>query len=507
MSPDQPPKPTIPFALIAKQASAIRLTAVDERAEAMGLQPRLTLAAARARVPELEAVEADPAADARLLANLAEACRRYTPALALDPPDALDLDITGAGHLFGGEAALIAAVEARFAAAGFSIRCAVASNPAAAYAFARYPAPTAGTEVERLTQMPIIALRLEPDAAEVLNKLGLRRIGQLLALPRADLALRLGPGVLDRLDMACGRRVEALPLVAEVPPFLVEARLFEPVCTELQVMDICLRLAARLCSHLLDKGVGGRRFGLELFRVDGAIKRIEVQSSIALADPARIAGLFGERLAALNEGLEADFGFDQARLWALNTHRLKPGTADLLRQGDGEGDFLAFLDRVRARFGAGVVKRFAPALESRLPEAAVRRASADRAGSESWREDELRYDGVPLRPLTLFAPPQPISAIAGVPEDPPVHFVWRKVSRQVVCAEGPERIAAEWWRTEEPDEAKEQGADCVVSPASCLPIRDYYRLEDVQGRRYWVFREGLYAADAPPRWFLHGLFA
>ncbi len=486
---------------------------MDETAQALGLQPGFTLAAARARVPELKVEDADPAADAILLRQLAEACRRYTPAVSLDPPDALNLDITGAAHLFGGEDNLLAQLRERFQTAGVSTRCAAASNPAAAYAFARYPTCAEGEEADRLANLPVAALRLEDEATDVLQKLGLRRIRQLIDLPRASVALRLKPETLQRLDVALGESVTTLKFIAEVAPFLTEARLFDPISNEAQVMQVCLRLARRLSDQLQQTGVGGRVFALDLFRVDGAVKRVEVQASRPLANPPRIAALFVERLAALNEGLEADFGFDLLRLGALRVDRMQPRPGDLLTQGDGEGDFLAFVDRVRARFGEGVVKRFAPALESRLPEAAVRETPAALVGDPLWAgEASARYEGVPLRPVTLFSPPQPISAIAGVPEDPPASFIWRKVRRQVVCAEGPERIAGEWWRIREPcaqggeDEAPNQAREDATSKA-LAPIRDYYRLEDAQGRRYWVFREGLYAPTAPPRWYLHGLFA
>ena len=496
-------QPSIPFALIVRQGSAIRLDAVDPVAEALNLQAGLTLAAARARVPELRVENADPAADALLLARLAEVCRRYTPAVALDPPDALNLDITGAAHLFGGESGLLLDIHRRFERSGLSVRTAAAATPAAAFAFARFDGQASGSEAERLAALPVSALRLDPDATWVLHRLGLRRIGQVQALPRSSLALRLGPKALDRLDAAFGLRAEALAFVEEIPPFMVEARLAEPVSDEAAVLALCLQLAGHLSQHLQDAGVGGRQFGLELFRVDGAVKRLEVQASRALISPARIAALFHERLAALNEGLEADFGFDLLRLWAVSTDRLRHATAELLAGQDGEGDFLAFLDRVRARFGANAVQQFVPASESRLPENAIRRVEVGTGRSQTWSaEESARYDGALLRPLTLFSPPHPITATAGVPEDPPVQFVWRRVLRMIVRAEGPERMAAEWWRTPEAEPVEEGLEENAASP-----IRDYYRLEDGEGRRYWVFREGLYAPGVSPRWFLHGLFA
>ncbi len=97
----------------------------------------------------------------------------------------------------------------------------------------------------------------------------------------------------------------------------------------------------------------------------------------------------------------------------------------------------------------------------------------------------------PARPLYLFDPPLPIETLAEVPEGPPLLFRWRRVQHQVARAEGPERIAPEWWR---------RGEDSLT--------RDYYRVEDSEGRRFWLFREGLYGRESSePHWFIHGLFA
>ena len=97
----------------------------------------------------------------------------------------------------------------------------------------------------------------------------------------------------------------------------------------------------------------------------------------------------------------------------------------------------------------------------------------------------------PLRPFHLFDPPQPIEVIAEVPDGPPHQFRWRRATHAVRRYEGPERIAAEWWRR------RDNGG----------LTRDYYRVEDVHGRRYWLFRHGLYDEKPDPRWYIHGVFA
>jgi protein ImuB len=472
------------------QKNALRLAAVDEAAAREGLAVGMTLADARARTPQVAVAHAEPAADRALLTRLGEACRRYTPALALHAPDGLDLDLTGCAALFGGEAPMMTAMLRRMQGAGLAVRAAVADAPAQAYALARFGAGgivPVGAGQAALSPLPVAALGLDPAACAVLRGLGLYRVEQILPLPRAALAKRLGSAMLDRLDQALGRRADPLQMRLERPPFLAERRLLEPICEGETVLRVAGDLAADLAQQLEARGLGGRRFGLELFRVDGAIRRLAVAAGRPLRDPARIVALFTERLAGLNDGLEADFGFDQLRLAAEVAEPMDVSTSDALA-GPAPGSGLADLaDRIAARTGA-VARRAAPADRHRPEHADVLtplRPKADWSG-----EAPLRFEDAPLRPLRLFDPPEPIVvAAAELPEGPPARFTWRRVSRTVVRAEGPERIEAAWGRNE-----------------AEAPPRDYYRLEDEVGRRYWVFRQGHYRADAEPLWRLHGLF-
>lgn len=514
-----PHPPLAPLALIAKRDNTLRLAAMDEAALALGLEVGLPLAAARARAPELTVLDADPAADRAVLAAIGEACRRYTPALSLDPPEGVHLDITGAAPLFGGEDALIADLTARLRRQGFTARTGVADTLGLAWALAHYGDPRRPTAVEAL---PVAALRLDPDSVGVLHRLGLRRVGPILAMPRPALARRLGEHLLHRLDETLGFRGAAVALVPEPEPFYVQHRLAEPIALEHQVLRLIAWLAERLAERLDRRRVGGRTFALELFRVDGARKRLLVQAGRPLRDPRRIAALFTERLAGLNEGLEADFGFDLLRLSADGAEPIGAGTGDLLGAPD-DGDFVALIDRLSVRHGPVAVRRLAPDPQSRIPEQAVKTTALTDKAADGWKDEmPAVYNGVLLRPATLFAPPQPIEAIAGVPEDPPERFSWRRLSHRVVRAEGPERIAWEWWRGAEPERAAEEDARTRLSakppapandgllgslqPAPDRAFRDYYRVEDDQGRRFWVFREGAFAPGLRPRWFLHGLF-
>ncbi len=474
--------------VVETQKTALRLTALDETASAQGLSPGMTLSDARARVPGLAVAQADPAADLALLMHMSEACRRFTPALALQPPDGLDLDVTGCAALFGGEARLLMAAGAVVQRAGLRLRSALADTPALAYAAARFGAGgvvAAGGGPALLAPLPVEALRLESQGCTVLRQLGFKRIGQLMALPRPALARRLGPEALHRLDEALGARASPLELRLEAPVFRAERRLFEPISEAEQVMQVTGDLAIDLVVQLEGRAVGGRGFALELFRVDGAVRRLCVAASRPLRHPGRIAALFAERLAGLNDGLQADFGFDQLRLTAERTQPLQACAADLLQEAAAPGAVEALADRLAARSGAPAL-RLAPA-DLHTPEASDVPLPLDAAApwtmAGAAAAEPLRFLDTPLRPLRLFRPPQPISVTAaGLPEGAPGRFTWRRVTRTIVRAEGPERLEPEWAR----------------HPAD-LCVRDYYRLEDEAGRRYWVFRQGRYDAPKPVR--------
>jgi protein ImuB len=509
--PKAPASKTPHLVVFEKQANALRIAALDAAAEREGLVKGLMLTDARAQVPNLRAVEAQPEADAAWLAAAAEACRRYTPALEVGPPDGVMLNVTGSLALFGGETALIAEIAARFAAKGFSLRCGLADTPALAWALARFaddPVAPPGVREAALAPLPVEALGLGAEAGHVLRRLGLRRCGQLMSGPRAPLAKRLGEEVLERLDQVLGHRATALDLKLEIPPYLAEKRLASPMTATEEVLARIRQLARVLGVRLEGEGLGARGFRLELHRVDGAIKRLEVWASLPLRTPARVAALFAERIEALNEGLEADYGFYLVRLEALRPQPAQSRPASLIPDGsEAEAGFAALIDRLSARLGPGAVRRLVPAPETRLPEASARALPFDPAAPAAWTFDPLRDEGSPLRPLTLFDPPQPIEVVAEVPEEPPAAFTWRRVRHVIAAAEGPERIDREWSRATE------------------RRVRDYYRLEDQDGRRFWVFREGRWWGEADqdmpfdpeaaeilekppePRWFLHGLFA
>jgi protein ImuB len=477
----------------------MRLTALDEASEGLGLKRGQGLAEARAMYPDLDLHDEDGAADRALLDAIADWCDRYTPLVALDGDDGLFLDITGCAHLFGGEEALLKDLLGRLGQMGFDARGAISSSPGLSWAVCRYGRGGVISDHavrEALAPLPVAALRLPEALVSGLQKLGLKRIGDLFPLPRAPLVRRFGAQLLLRLDQAMGANEEAVSPRRPVAPLSVERRLVEPVQAQEEILQMADQIALSLKSDLEARGAGGRLFELVLFRVDGRVFRIRAGTSQPLRDPKRIARLFSERLASLQDDLDAGYGFELLRLNVLHHDVLQDVQDDFAGKRQDEVLLADFIDRVSARFGTDCLTtpRQQP---SHIPERAdvFMPAIALKAGAvPSGRPDAvapLPYQPTTLRPLRLFRYPEPMEAFAAtVPDGPPQRFRWRKVVHEVVRAEGPERISSEWWR-DEPDGDE----------------RDYFRLESETGRRFWVFRKGRYngAKDAP-LWRVHGIF-
>ncbi len=482
------------------ESNTRRIAALDARARELKLRVGMGIAEARAMHPSIEIVEAEPEADRRLLDGLADWCDRYTPLVALDGADGLFLDITGCAHLFGGERAMLDDLLNRFFHQGFDVRAGLASTPGAAWAAARFASASMippGEEEELLAALPLAALRLAPATRAGLESVGLRTSGAVLAAPRAPLVRRFGREVVLRLDQALGRVQEAISPRLPVPPLSAERSLAEPIGLMDDVEALVAMLARQLKIDLERRGEGAERLQLHLFRVDGAVSRITVGASRPLREPKLIGKLFHERLTALETVIDAGHGFDLVRLCVLVAAHLDAAQADLDgRMPDAGGDIALFADRVRARLGDGAIRK--PRLvESHLPERAAVSVTFSRMpeGIASRTDTAARHSEGHAgreRPVRLFDRPECIEVTAAeVPEGPPLRFRWRRVSYRVANAEGPERIAHEWWREEEESET-----------------RDYFRIEDEEGRRYWLYRQGLYGvAEVPPRWFIHGLFA
>lgn len=453
----------------------------------------MALADARAQVGELAVVPHDPVADAAWLDRLAQGCARYTPLVALDAPDGLILDIAGAAHLFGGEAGLAADIEARMDRLGMSLRLALGPTADAARALARYqtrPAPDEGQAIRRL---PAAALGLEPGDTTALIRAGLKTIGDLASRPVASIAARFGADAATALRRLLGDAPSPLDPRIRRPPIATERRFAEPLGSSAYAAQILRELAGEAVAALAERGQGGRHFCATFFRSDGLSRSIAVETGHATRDADLVMRLFTERIDQLTDPLDPGFGFDMIRLSVPQANPL--GATQLKLEGGAARDahhraaIDELADQLATRLGRGGVKRLRAA-DTHIPEQAQLAFPAVEAPPPTpWSAPQP--DEPPLRPFHLFDPPQPIEVIAEVPDGPPQRFRWRRTLHAVRRYEGPERIAAEWWRR------RDNGG----------LTRDYYRVEDAQGRRYWLFRHGLYDEKPDPRWYIHGVFA
>ena len=513
-----------PLVLVAPGKGGARITALNASARRAGLAEGELLSNARSKVLDLEVRDADPAADAAALRRLALWCLRYAPVVApwdeRSGADGLFIDITGCAHLLGGEERLLADLEARLRGFGLAPRLAIAGTAGAAWGLARHGegerrivAP--GSERAALQALPLSALRLSPDAQQLLRRLGLRTIGEVMDQPRAPFAARFQPELLLRLDQALGRAPEPLVPVVAPPVYRAQAAFPEPIMTHEHVLEAASRLLEALAADLARADVGARLVRLLLFQVDGGTLSLDLGLAAPSRDAEHIAQLIGLRLHRLGNELATDFGFEAAAVDVLAAESLPERQRPLAVIDDASPpeELARLVDRLQQRLGAGAVRCLHP-VQSHIPERAMRAASpSPRLRGEGRGEGQKNTrrslasaphpDPLPMpeeawgegaspaaRPLLLLERPEPADVLAAVPDGPPRQFRWRGALHQVAEAQGPERIAPEWWRR--------TGEE----------MRDYYVVEDTAGRRFWLFRAGLYdRPGAPPQWFVHGVLA
>ncbi|MFO1155183.1 MAG: DNA polymerase Y family protein [Rhodospirillales bacterium] len=484
---DAAPPPERPLVIAGSDDRRRVVVAADGAAQRLGVRPGLALAQARARVPTLQVAPADPVADAAALEHLALwALRRYSPVVAIDPPDGLLIDVTGVSHLFGGEAALLDDLRARLTAVHLHARVGLADTLGAAHALARYGAQpitiAAPGEVSvAVAGLPLAALRLDPHLAERLRRLGFETIADLAATPRAPLALRFGAEPGRRLDQLFGRLGE--PIQPLRPPELVEVRraFAEPIGAPETLARHIGRLVEALCPLLEAQGLGARRLDLLFHRVDNIVQPIRIGTAKPVRDVKRLTRLLTDRLETIDPG----FGIEAMSLTAVLAEPLVYRQGDTLSR-EAAADVSALVDILANRIGAHKLYRAAP-VESDLPERSVKTvAPLDPPAGATWPEPWPR-------PSRLLSPPEPIETLALLPDQPPVHFTWRGVRRRVKRADGPERVFGEWWRRD----------------AEAAAVRDYFVVEDEAGERFWLFRsgDGEDPGTGDLRWYIHGVFA
>lgn len=437
----------------------------------------LTLTDARIRVPTLNVVAHDMAADMALLEWLADGCEAFSPTVALDPPDGIIIDITGC---HGSDTHLSDAVDRRLKHVGLTVSLALGPTPDAAMACARF-------ETKEIEDLPLAALRVDHAISAALHRIGLTTIGALATRPRAQLSSRYGTIVSTLLARLLGEEdVRVIP--RRLPAAIVAERRFaEPVTAHLLVTRTLDELMAAVADQLAAQHLGGRRFETTFFRSDGHVARLAIDTCAPTREPAIVARLLAERIDALADPLDPGFGYDLIRFTVPFTEALCAAQLSLDEAEPVDSAITLLLDRLTTRLGSNRVRRLSRG-DSHLPE----RAAFDiPAAVEPSRFLTPETSGIPHRPIQLLTPPQPIEVIAEVPDGPPRRFRWHRFRHDVARVEGPERIAAEWWRHGD----------------SAGTTRDYYRLEDCEGRRFWVFRHGLYGSEnINPRWYLHGVF-
>lgn len=481
----------------------LRITAATEAAERAGLYLGMPLADARAICPSVVVETADPDGDAAALQRLASWCRRYSPWTTVHAPDSIAIEITGCAHLFGGEAALLSDLRKRLCAFGLTANLAAAPTVGGAWAAAHYASDACcsipAEELQKiLASLPVASLRLDESIVAYLAMVGLKEVKDLLGKPRAPFAARFGPQLLRRLDQALGEEDETFLPLTPHSLFRAERRFAEPIMLIASIERAIGRLAHDLAGQLVKDGKGARSVDLDLFRVDGRVETLAVRTSALCREPAHLSRLFRERLDRIGDDFDAGFGFD---VMTLDAFDVEPFVVeqDALQAG-GKRSFnpdglTHLLDRFANRFGAQSITRFAPRA-SHIPERALQ--SIPVMGKEKGHDWTAHLGalqgGTHLgRPLLLLSPPEPVTALSEVPDGPPIRFVWNRISHRVARADGPERIAPEWWLHPAGEDRR---------------TRDYYRVEDETGRRFWLFRRGLYDCDdTEPNWFVHGVFA
>jgi protein ImuB len=513
----EPIAPDRPFVLAMAGTGGPHIAALNEAAEASGLARGEPLADARAKAGFLQVRPIDTAADDAALRRLTLWATRYTPtASPWDEESGADgffLEVEGSAHLFGGEENLIADLSARLENFGLPARLAVAATAGAAWALARFHASPlcilpSGQEAEGLSPLPVEALRLAPDVCATLRRLGFKTVGALLDKPRAPFAARFSAKLLRRLDQALGRLDE--PLVPVVPPPVYHSLryLLEPIFTQEAVVALANRLTQTLAHVLVRDGAGARALKLALYRVDGEVKTLDIGLTLPTRSAAHVVRLIELKLDAAAATDDAGFGFEAVGL-AITCAEPMPARQTELPSVEGDADrterCAALVDALRQRLGPQRVRRFA-AVASHLPERAEVLLPVNGETFQS-PSPERRLEGAALeqtRPLLLLPHAEPAEEVTAlIPEGPPRRFRWRGVTHEVKGAQGPERIAREWWRIPQPNTSRLAGEEKGEELT-----RDYYLVEDTEGHRFWLYREGLYGRETTEaHWFVHGLFA
>jgi protein ImuB len=458
------------------------IAAANEHARAKGIQLGYVLADARAIVPDLQVHDDVPEIWDKLLRRLAEWCIRFTPVVAVDPPDGLLLDASGCSHLWGGEEQYVAAIQKGLYKKGYDVRVGMAETPLVAWGVARYgvsPLVPVGQNLDALLALPVEALRLEPEATDRLRRLGLHKVRQFITIPRTSLRRRFGTEFLRQLDLALGRELFPIEPVIPIEPFRKQLPCLDPILTAPGIEIALQELLDRLCTRLEKDQKGLRTAVFKGYRVDGKWIQIDISTNRPTVNREHLFNLFALKLPSLEPGMGIE-------LFVLEAPKVEASLPQQEKMWDASGGLAdvrlsELIDRLANRVGAERIRRYLPD-EHHWPERSVRTArSLQEQPTTTWPSDKSR-------PLQLLDPPERIEVTAPIPDYPPMLFRYKGNLHHVARADGPERIESEWWI--------EKGQH-----------RDYYSVEDDDGHRYWLFRLGHYDDEQSTEWFMHGFFA
>jgi protein ImuB len=471
-----------PFVLKATVRNRVVVTAANALAKSQGIYTNMVLADAKALYPSLHVMDDRPTLATQLADRIAEWCIRFTPIAAADHPNGILLDASGCTHLWGGEQAYLKDITNRLTQKGYSVRMAVADTIGAAWAMARYSNQTIackGKQAESLLPLPVAALRIDAETTAVLQKLGLRQIKDLVAIPRTSLRRRFGKELLQRMRQAIGEEEENIAPVYPVEPYQERLPCMEPIKTKGSIEVALQHLLTNLCSRLCKEGKGLRKAFFRVHQLDGGSSAIEISTNHPSQNVDHLFQLFSIKISLIEpkEGIELfvleaplveEAPVKQESFWTTGGSLCDAKLMDLM-------------DRFANRLGQDAVQRFLPT-EHYWPERSFKRAADLReTPTTEWKLDRPR-------PLHLLSPPEFIDVTAPIPDYPPMSFRYKGQLHKILKADGPERIEQEWWI--------QDGEH-----------RDYYAVEDEEGKRYWLFRAGHYDETKSPKWFLHGFFA
>ena len=479
----QPELREVPFIMSVPVHGRMVVSAANALAESQGVSAGMVVADAKAFLPGLEVIDDQPARTEKLLRSLGLWCIRYTPIVAVDPPDGVILDITGCTHLWKGERAYLADIVTRLQNRGYDALMAIAPTIGTAWAVARFgktgPIVESGGMQEALMHLPPAALRLEPHVLDRLHKLGMRTVGSFMDMRRSALRRRFGDRLLLRLRQALGQEDEYLLPLKPVPPYTERLPSLEPIRTATGIEIALRQLLETLCRRLSGEGKGLRTAVLKCCRIDGRIVQIGIGTNRATASVSHIFSLFALKIPQIEPAL----GIELFILEAPKVEDADPVQEALWETPSGlnRPELAELLDKLTGKSTGCIVRRYLPD-EHHWPERSIRPAvSLSEKPAIPWQNDRPR-------PTRLLSRPEPIDVTAPIPDYPPMLFRYKGEVHPIKKAEGPERIEREWWI--------DKGEH-----------RDYYYVEDQKGQRYWIFRSGHYGDDRTRQWFLHGFFA